>query len=87
MSERGVLARPPFDRIGSIGRRAPGVVAPGDRMVVVGGGGVILVALVAFWAFATSVSPDAWVPVVLLVVITAVSVPICLMASRGPREL
>ncbi|CAN5651732.1 hypothetical protein BH10ACT1_BH10ACT1_07950 [soil metagenome] len=67
-------------------RRNAGVLAPGDATILFGGGFLIFLAIGGFWAFATGVSPDAWVPVLLLVIFATISVPMCLVASNQPRD-
>ena len=68
--------------------RASGVLRtdPGDGWAVLGGGAVATVAVVAVLAFVTSVDPDTWVPALVLLVLSGVSIPLCLRASRRPGE-
>lgn len=63
------------------------MVVPGDGMVVIGGSLVVIAATAVFWAFATSVSPDTWVPVVVLTALLIISVPIALWAGEGNHAL
>ena len=51
------------------------LLAPGDGIVLFGGGALIVASLAAFWYFATGVSPDVWVPVLVFVALLIVSVP------------
>lgn len=64
-----------------------GVLAPGDGTVLVGGGVAVVVAVGGFWAFATGVDPDTWVPLLLVICLTTISVPLCLWLGRGDRRL
>jgi hypothetical protein len=75
-------------RPGRAARRALlGVFVPGDGAVVVGGSILVIGTMAAFWAFATTVSPDIWVPMLVATGLTIVSVPIALWAGEGNRTL
>ena len=60
--------------------------APGDAAILYGGGAILVLAVGGFWAFATSVHPDVWVPVLLLITLTMISLPICVMSAGRPTD-
>jgi hypothetical protein len=73
------------------GRLGPGFgVAPlsvaDDRVVAAAGTAAAAVGLVGFFAVAGAVGPDLWVPLLVLLVLTAVSVPMIRLASGRPID-
>lgn len=75
-------ARPPGALRAAI-HRAQGA---GDLWPTVIGSAMVIGLVFAFWAFATAVTPDVWVPVVVLVGLLVVSIPICVWASGRPSD-
>lgn len=67
-----------------LARRYPGILAPGDGYVLIGGSLALLATIGGFWAYATAVSPDQWVPVLVFVGLMTVSAPIVYWLS--PRD-
>jgi hypothetical protein len=58
----------------------------GDLWPSILGGTLVVGLIVGFWAFATGVTPDIWVPVVIYLGLHLVSIPICLLLTRRPAD-
>jgi hypothetical protein len=60
--------------------------AQGDFWPTVFGGGIVISAIFGFWAFATGVTPDIWVPAVIFLALVVVSIPICIRTAGRPID-
>lgn len=58
-----------------------------ENVIAVVGGALVVGAAVAFFKFASATDPDTWVPVVVLLALTIISVPICFWVARSPRDV
>jgi hypothetical protein len=56
--------------------------ANGDFWPIVIGGALVVATAAGFWAFATGVTPDIWVPVLIWTGLVVVSVPLCFRLAR-----
>lgn len=57
-----------------------------ENVIAVVGGVLVVGSAVAFFRFASATDPDTWVPVVVLLALTIISVPICYWVARSPRD-
>ncbi|MCU1496992.1 MAG: hypothetical protein JWM47_945 [Acidimicrobiales bacterium] len=58
----------------------------GDRAIVAIGTAAVVVSLVGFFALARAMGPDLWVPLVLILLFTCISVPLCSRLAGRPMD-
>jgi hypothetical protein len=68
-------------------RGRSGRYAPGEARAVVLAGTATVGAVAGFWAFATVVSSEVWVPTLVFAGLMQVSVPICMLVARQDGRL